>query len=388
MRSATDRAIWQTRNVARIGLLEALAFGPERWDRLVACSPVRSPFMRWAWHQAWAESAPPQEADDSFVVVLYGATGSVEALVPLALRRVHFRRTRPRALGWAITDVGAPDHLDIPLVSGTSLDAILPLVEELPWDIILLEHVAENAAGVTQLSSSLGRLGLAVSWTATVACPYLDLPADWDTYLGTLSASRRQAIRYNERLLKRQHAVAVTDYGLDRLEEGWRRLHALHARRWGGTGVLEDPRLDRLLRRFSGELAARNELWLTTLDLDGEPAAAWYGFAWNDTVYFYQGGRDPRWESVSVGTVLTTMMIRRAIERGYRRFDFLRGTEGYKRSWTSTERLNYTVTAFRRSWRGGLLRGLDLLARSRANIDARRDSARDGRGSGDLQSSA
>jgi CelD/BcsL family acetyltransferase involved in cellulose biosynthesis len=368
--------------------VEALALGPERWDQLVARSAVPSPFMRWAWHHAWAESVPPHEADNSFVVALYGAAGSIEALVPLALRQMHFRRTRARVLGWAITDLGAPDHLDIPLIPGTSLDPVLALVEELPWDIMLLDRVTEGAAGVAELSRSLRRLGISVGWNATVACPYLELPADWDTYLASLSASRRQSIRRRERMLERQHTIAVTDYGPDRLEEGWRMLQRLHAQRWSGGGILKEPQLDRLLRRFTWDLAARDEVWLVTLDLDGEPAAAWYGFVWNDTVYFYQSGRDPRWESASVGLVLMAAMIRRAIERGYRRFDFLRGTEAYKRSWTSTERLNYTVTAFRRNWRGGLLRGLDLLARARENILERRNSGRDGDGSGNLDSKA
>src|SRR5204863_193458 len=91
----------------------------------------------------------------------------------------------------------------------------------------------------------------------------------------------------------------------------------------GGGGTFSDPRVERLHRTFAAELSRQGRLWLTTLDLDGTPAAAWYGFADRDTVYFYQSGRDPRWEEKSVGVALMVKMIRRAIERGYRRFDFL-----------------------------------------------------------------
>jgi CelD/BcsL family acetyltransferase involved in cellulose biosynthesis len=342
--------------------------GAESWDRVVARSPMPSPFMRWAWHQAWAESAPSHEVDAAFAVALFGAEGNVEALIPMSVRQVLFRRTQARALGWAIDGVGAPDHLDIPVVPGASLDAVLPLVEGLPWDVMILDNVAADAPGVVQLSSALRRRGLSVRHMATEPCPYLDLPADWDAYLATLSPSRRETIRRKERRLRRQHAVSVTDYVPERLDDGWRLLHTLHAQRWEGGGVLADPRLDHLLRRFTSELAARDEVWLTTLDVEGVPVAAWYGFAWNDTVYFYQSGRDPRWEPASVGLVLMAVMIRRAIDRGYRRFDFLRGREAYKLSWTSTERLNYEVVAFRRGWRGGFLRGLDLMGRARTRL--------------------
>jgi Acetyltransferase (GNAT) domain len=342
--------------------------GAESWDRVVARAPAPSPFMRWAWHRAWVDSAPPHELDKAFALALYGSQGSVEVLIPMCLRQLRFRRAPARALGWAIDGVGAPDHLDIPVVPGASLDAILPLVEDLPWDVMILGSVAADAPGVVQLSRALRRRGVSVRRMATAPCPYLDLPADWDAYLATLSASRRETIRRKERRLRRQHTVSVTDYAPERLDDGWRLLHALHAQRWEGGGVLTDPRLDHLLRRFTSELAAHDEVWLTTLDVDGVPVAAWYGFVWNDTVYFYQSGRDPRWETASVGLVLMAAMIRRAIDRGYRRFDFLRGREAYKLSWTSTERPNYEVVAFRSGWRGGLLRGLDLVGRARERL--------------------
>jgi CelD/BcsL family acetyltransferase involved in cellulose biosynthesis len=48
-----------------------------------------------------------------------------------------------------------------------------------------------------------------------------------------------------------------------------------------------------------------------------------------------------------VGTVLVGLMIRRAIERGYRRFDFLRGEEPHKWHWTRTARPCSEVVVFR-----------------------------------------
>jgi CelD/BcsL family acetyltransferase involved in cellulose biosynthesis len=342
--------------------------GAECWDRLVGRSPMPSPFMRWAWHRAWAESAPPQELDAAFVVAVYSANGAVDALLPMRLREARFRKARTKALAWAIDGVGAPDHLEIPAQPGRSLDAVLRAVEDLPWHVMILGNVAADAPGVGQLANALRRSGLSVRRTPTEPCPYLDLPASWDSYLARLSSSRRETIRRKERRLRREHKVSVTDYVPERLDDGWRVLQALHARRWDGGGVLADSRLDHLLRRFTSELAMRDEVWLTTLDVDDVPVAAWYGFAWNDTVYFYQSGRDPRWEPASVGLVLMSLMIRRAIDRGYRRFDFLRGREAYKLTWTSTERPNYEVIAFRQGWRGAMLRGLDLMGRARDRL--------------------
>ena len=168
-----------------------------------------------------------------------------------------------------------------------------------------------------------------------------------------------------------RHAVAITDYDGDRLEEGWGHLVRLHAQRWreeGGDGAFWDPRLDRLHRRFAAELAQRGQLWLTTLDIDGTPGAAWYGFTSQDTVYFYQCGRDPRWERESVGQMIIGAMIRRGMERGYRRFDFLRGEDPYKRQWTTTQRTTEEITIFRRGFRGRVLRALDTVGALHARL--------------------
>jgi hypothetical protein len=342
---------------------------------MVASSNSSSPFMRWAWHDAWAASASPEELRESFAILLGGSDTAANGVLPLALRPVSFRRARVMALTWAIGSVGCPDHLDLPIPLDASLDDVIPILEALPWDLVSLSGVADVAPNVTRLTEALARRGFIVRRTPLDTCPWIDLPESWDAYLAGLSSSRRQTIRRRERKLEREHTLTVTDYAADRLDEGLDRLRSLHAARWEGPGALGNPRLDRLIRRFSAGLAARGELWLTTLDLDDKPVAAWHGFAHGDTVYFYQSGRDPAHESESVGAVLMAAMIRRAIERGYRRFDLLRGDDAYKKDWGAVKRPIHEVVVFRSGWRGAWLRALDWVGRVRARLRSRREFA-------------
>jgi CelD/BcsL family acetyltransferase involved in cellulose biosynthesis len=375
MTTAIHSADGTTPDVARISLSDALTCGPECWDALAASAATQSPFMRWAWHRAWSESASQPESQTSIAVMLYRPDASVQAVLPLAVRSVPFRRSQARALTWAIGDAGAPDHLDIPAARDADLDAAIPQLESLPWDVAVFSGVADDAQNLTRLIDGFERRGYAVRRTPMDSCPYIELPDSWDGYLATLSKSRRQSIRWQERRLMREHAVTITDYTSERFDEGWRHLCALHDERWAGVGALGEERISKLVRRFAEDLAARGELWLTTLDVSGEPVAAWMGFACGDTVSFYQSGRDPKWASQSVGLILLGAMIRRAIELGYRRFDFLRGQEAYKLSWTSTTRPVYEILVFRPGWRGTWLRGLDLAGRTRARLRSRGEHA-------------
>lgn len=352
----------------RMSLSEALALGPDVWDEIRAQAESRSPFMSWEWHRAWADADPEAAAAEALVV---RAGNAVQAIVPLLSRHIRFHRVPVRALTWAIGDLGCPDHLDVLATPATDVAAFVPPLEEIEWDVIVLSNLAADAPVALRLAEAMAARGHATQRQPLWVCPYLDLTGDWESYLKNMSRNRRQALRYMDKNLRRHHTVTITDYDGARVEEGWERLVDLHERRWtdaGGAGAFRDPRVGRLHRRFTAELARRGQLWLTTLDLDGEPAAAWYGFTCGDTAYFYQSGRDPRWERESVGQVLLATMIRRAMERGLKRFDFLRGEDPYKRQWTTVGRTTEEITIFRRGWRGRWLRGVDTLAGVRARL--------------------
>ena len=63
--------------VTRMSLADALALGSDAWDALFARGTSPSPFMSWAWHRAWADSAPPEEVEASRVLLLHGVDGSL-----------------------------------------------------------------------------------------------------------------------------------------------------------------------------------------------------------------------------------------------------------------------------------------------------------------------
>lgn len=355
--------------VTRMPLIEALALGPAVWEPLEASATAPSPFMSWAWYRAWADSAPVADVGASEALVFRNAAGVVEALLPVLLRRVPFHRVPVTALTWAAGDVGCPDHLDLLSMPGARVADFAACLEVLPWQLLTLNNLAPEAAAIPRVCEAFTARGYEVRRQKLWVCPYLELCDDWEQYLGTLTPTRRQTLRRKERQLQRQHEMRITDYDGDRVDEGLARLLSLHERRWEGEGgAFQDPGVRRLHHRFAAELAARRRLWLATLDIAGEAVAAWYGFTWRDTVYFYQSGRDPHWERQSVGLVLMATMIRRAIERGYRRFDFLRGADPYKQQWTTTQRITEEITIFRPGLRGRALRALGAVGALRARL--------------------
>jgi CelD/BcsL family acetyltransferase involved in cellulose biosynthesis len=66
------------------------------------------------------------------------------------------------------------------------------------------------------------------------------------------------------------------------------------------------------------------------LELGDKPVAATMCFDYKDTVYLYNSGYDPDYGWLSVGVISKALCIKDSIEKNKKRFDFLKGAEGYK----------------------------------------------------------
>jgi CelD/BcsL family acetyltransferase involved in cellulose biosynthesis len=119
------------------------------------------------------------------------------------------------------------------------------------------------------------------------------------------------------------------------LEGDLETLFALHRARWGSKrSDFGDTPFHRELAR---EALERGWLRLWLLELDGRPVAAWHGFRVESVASYYQAGRDPALERLSVGFVLLAHSIRSAIAEGASEYRFGRGDEPFKSRFTSVD---------------------------------------------------
>ncbi len=71
-------------------------------------------------------------------------------------------------------------------------------------------------------------------------------------------------------------------------------------------------------------------LQLAFLEINGEKAAAYLNFDYQDHIWVYNSGIDIRFRELSLGWVLLGFLIQWAIEHGRQSYDFMRGDEEYK----------------------------------------------------------
>ena len=208
------------------------------------------------------------------------------------------------------------------------------------WDLLFLECVPVTDTALAKLVANLVAADCSFVRRANACCWSIDLPTSWEKYLSTLSKSHRKqihrAIREEVNTGRAQLKIIQTPA---ELRDGMDALMELHFRRWQSLrreGSLTRERFAGFLRDVAPSLLQRQVLQLSLLTLDGRCAAVDFHLVDREKVYVYQGGIEPELAKHSPGRLLTSLLIRQAIESGKQQFDFLRGDEPYKLHFRAT----------------------------------------------------
>jgi CelD/BcsL family acetyltransferase involved in cellulose biosynthesis len=297
---------------------------PDAWDALLAASRLRSPFLSWTWQQHWAAVFAAHRRLDVRRVV--DAEGGLVAVLPLY-------EAAPGVLE-LVGGADVSDYLDLLARAGQ---------EEAAWSALLQSRAGERARWVLHavpagsptvrlLPALAGSCSLAATVELEERCPVVALPSSWDAYLATLTSKHRheltRKIRRFERDVPDGRVVAV--HGADDVAARLGAFLALHRASRVGKAKFMDERMEVFFRAAIPALAARQGVRLWLLEAAGEPIASFICLEWDDTVGLYNSGFAPARAALSPGLVLLAHVIRDAIARRRRRFDFLRGEERYK----------------------------------------------------------
>jgi CelD/BcsL family acetyltransferase involved in cellulose biosynthesis len=348
----------------RVAPLPDLEQLEERWRQLSAVNG--NPFLSWEWASTWWRHFG--RGREQKMLGVHSVEGEMVGIAPL-----YFDSRRPVRL---LRFVGhfPGDQLE-PLCAPEQLAAVTAamrgqLAGERCWDLLLTERMPGAAALGTALETEPIRAEVT---------PELELEtADWDEFLASRSSNFRGQIRNRQRRLERDHDLRfrlAEDPG--RLEADLDILFKLHELRYGsaekGLGAFSDA-LASFHRDFARLALADGSLRLWIAYLDGEPAAAWYGFRRGGADWFYQSGRDPRYDRQSVGFVLMAQTLRDAVESGMGTYKLLLGAEEYKKRFSSREPVVETFVIARNA-RGRLALKAALAQQSlAARMRRRRDS--------------
>jgi CelD/BcsL family acetyltransferase involved in cellulose biosynthesis len=327
-----------------------------QWNPLLERSAGNSVYLTWEWVDSWWQTYGVDH--ESVVFGVFEDDETLYAIAPLMIARRpglvahHLRQLCP------IGQPSSGEYLDVIVPTGRE-NELLPVVFghirealEREWDVLVIQRMLASSPSVSLAGIAFAN-DAEVRVLSTGKAPYLALPSSWDEYLGSKSASFRQAYRNScnrlERAGKVQILVAEQEISFETAFDHLERLHAL---RFDG-GAFSRPGYSAFHRLFARRMLARDGLYLAVLMLDDRPIAARYDFVHGSKIWSHQGGWDPEFAVMRPAAVMTGAVIQWGIERGLREYDFLAGEHGYKERWASGERELVTLSAVnRRTVRG------------------------------------
>ncbi|MBA7474826.1 hypothetical protein ES707_10184 [subsurface metagenome] len=233
--------------------------------------------------------------------------------------------------------LGSPDvcdYADFIVAPGMEKDFFSVLLDD-------LEHRGINCLDLKPLrpdSTVLTELvGLAKQRRYEVLCHEegvsveLDLPATWDEYLAILTKKQRHEVRRKLRHLWQagnvNYRCLETGQEIGDIINTFLRLFTLSREEKSNFMTAQRELFFRSLAETMAEIGL---LRLGVLELDTQPTAMVMCFDYNDCVYLYNSGYDPRYSALSVGLLSKVLCIKDSIQQGRKKWDFLKGGEPYK----------------------------------------------------------
>jgi CelD/BcsL family acetyltransferase involved in cellulose biosynthesis len=211
------------------------------------------------------------------------------------------------------------------------LESLLRALAEEPWSELALWAVREDSPTFDAVQSVCRDLGLACETEVEDVCPQLDLPGDWEEYLAGLGKKDRHELRRKLRKLSQggepELEVLTTPEDVTAAMDDFVRQHKTSRT---DKETFMTPQMEGFFRRVVPVLASEGAVEMIFLRLGGVRAACVLCFRTDSELLLYNSGYEKQYAQLSVGLLSKALALKRAIELGLKRFDFLRGHEHYK----------------------------------------------------------
>jgi len=330
----------------------------DRWDRLVAASERRTPYMSHAWLTSWWESFGAENELRVFVV------RSGEQWIAAAPMMVH----RTTMYGVPIRRLEAfynhhTPRCDFP-ISDHNPEVYRLLWRQMSdpdasWDAVVLQQFSDDSPALNNFEAMAANEGWRTGRWIGPPSPFIPLDCDFDALFQRLRPREKSNLR---KRFSRLSAIAPLQLEIvrsfsevgDAMQDGMQ-IEAAAWKAQAGTAIVSNPQVRSFYTNYAERAAEAGELRLCFLRLGGKRIAFFYLLDSGGVIYALKLGYDPEYQRYSPGHMLLMLILKAACHDGCREFDFQGTAERWKLVWTTQSRRYPWLFMFRDRWRSRLL---------------------------------
>ena len=330
-------------HIAVIRSLPELINLEKEWNDLLGISASHVPFLRHEYITAWWQGLGGGEwsRGELYIITARADDGNLIGIAPLFETENRDGESALMLLG----SIEISDYLDLiarPQDIPAFLEAILDYLarDEAPASNLLdLYNLLDSSPTLPALQAAADKFGWKYSQQPLQHCPYIPLPGDWESYIGSIDKKQRHEIRRKMRRAEEHYLpvrwyISQDDSKLDQEIDGFLGLMACDP----DKAKFLTPAMRDQMRLII--LAAHRAGWLQLafIEVNGEKAAGYLNFDYMNHIWVYNSGLDFRFSELSLGWVLLGRLLEWANEHKRQYFDFMRGDERYKYQFGAVDR--------------------------------------------------
>lgn len=265
---------------------------------------------------------------------------------------------------------------DVPLMLGHVYENITG------WDTFRCTLVA-GGSSEHALQQTCAQSGRNMRVLADMTSPYIEMPDEWEEYVGSLSKNFRDNLKKSERRLDKAGRWGVRFYtstdDVPAFLDAVLRIERLSWKEAAGSSITTNPIQEGLYRRLLPRLAERGWLLGTVLTLDDAPIAYTMGCIFEGIYYNEKASYDESNRATGAGSFIYLPLLKELHGRGIRIFDWMGKCEEFKLRWTDRTYTRRTYVLYNTSIRASIVRAkhgvAETIARSKGNAGTPVDDA-------------
>lgn len=312
---------------------EKMADISAEWNNLLTKSITNSPFLRFEFQKTWWQHKGGGEWEDTSELFVIEVRDGNELL---GIAPFFLSGGSPNTLA-LVGSTEICDVLDIivePENHERVLKAVLSFVEQelgskFSRYLLINIPVASPTLAVTQ--EFFKDKASSVELEKYQPSPYIPLSTDFESYLSGIDKKQRHEVRRKIRRAEESER-GVRWYFIETketLDQGIDSFFALMVGDPGKESFLT-PKMRKQMIAIVETAYDTGTLKFAFLEIDGEVAASYLNFDYNNKLWVYNSGYDRKFNELSAGWVLLGYLIEWAANNHRTEFDFMRGDEDYK----------------------------------------------------------
>ena len=228
------------------------------------------------------------------------------------------------------------------------------------WDYFYINDIPERS-GLIDLLINNRHAFPKVEITQGEICPYIKIPDSMENFLKNIKGHFKKNLRRSLRNIEKDHGkVELKAYNeLGSLESTMQIFFDLHQKIWktrANPGAFSSQKNRDIFMDRAKLFAEKGWLALNFLTVNDIPVAASYSLKYKQRICNCLNGFEPEYSSYSIGNLLHMKVIEKCIKNDFKEYDFMKGDESYKFSWTNTYRRNSNLKSVNRRLTSKMIR--------------------------------